>query len=166
MDAQHIENLSAAVKAPLMRELFLDRYFPFAQEVGLPSNKFVELRTSAGNNVESYLTTRWEEIKSHRSQRYQEAENSLFGQLVFYMWRLLLAVSNTYNADERNSYRLFVAKIFSKDEDYGFINFNYDTFLDKAIKDTHHSRNELGKSGILWHTEEHERRTVDNNRAH
>jgi len=27
-------------------------------------------------------------------------------------------------------------KIF-KDEDYGFINFNYDTFLDKAIKDTY-----------------------------
>jgi hypothetical protein len=31
---------------------------------------------------------------------------------------------------------------------------------------THHSRNELGKSGIFWHTEEHERRTVNHNRAH
>lgn len=31
---------------------------------------------------------------------------------------------------------------------------------------THHSRNELGKRGIFWHTEEHERGTVDNERAH
>jgi len=28
---------------------------------------------------------------------------------------------------------------------------------------THHSRNELGKSGIFWHTEEHERRASNNN---
>jgi len=27
----------------------------------------------------------------------------------------------------------------------------------------HHSRNELGKSGIFWHTEEHERRASNNN---
>ncbi len=36
----------------------------------------------------------------------------------------------------------------------------------KFMQYTHHSRNELGKRGIFWHTEEHERRTVDNNRAH
>ncbi len=137
MDAQHIDNrLSDRFKAPLMRELFLDRYYPYAQEVGLPSNKFIELRTLAGDNVESYLTNRWEEIQRHRSHRYQDAENSLFGKLVFYLWKLLLEVSTTYNADERNTYRLFMNKIF-KDEDYGFINFNYDTFLDKAIKDTY-----------------------------
>ena len=27
---------------------------------------------------------------------------------------------------------------------------------------THHSRKELGKRGILWHTKEHERRPIDN----
>src|SRR5437588_3496374 len=123
--SQQIENLSEGSKAPLMRELFLDRYYAFAQEVGLPYNKFAELRDLAGDNVESYLTTRWEEIKTHRSQRYQEAENTLFGQMVFYIWRLLLAVSNTYNVDRKNSYGLFMHKIMSKDEDYGFINFNY-----------------------------------------
>ena len=137
MAAQHGELASENLKAPLMRELFLDRYYPFAREVGLPASKFVALRTEAGDNVENYLTTRWEAIQGHRSLRYREAENSLFGQLVFYMWRLLLAVSMTYNNDERNSYKLFMYKILSKDEDYGFINFNYDTFLDKAIKDTY-----------------------------
>jgi signal transduction histidine kinase len=30
----------------------------------------------------------------------------------------------------------------------------------------HHSRNELAKRGILWHTEEHERRASTDNRAH
>ncbi|GAC1394078.1 MAG: Uma2 family endonuclease [Ktedonobacteraceae bacterium] len=31
---------------------------------------------------------------------------------------------------------------------------------------THHSRNELGKRGIFWHTEEHERRASNYNRAY
>lgn len=137
MAAQHIENLDDRLKAPLMRELFLDRYYSFAQEVGLSSSKFVALRTEAGDNVEQYLTNRWEAIQGHQSRHYREAENNLFGQLVFYMWRLLLAVSITYNNDERNSYKLFMDKILSKDEDHGFINFNYDTFLDKAIKDAY-----------------------------
>jgi type I restriction enzyme, S subunit len=32
--------------------------------------------------------------------------------------------------------------------------------------DTYHSRNELGKRGIFWHTQEHERRPLDYGRAH
>jgi hypothetical protein len=137
MDAQHIENLSPAVKAPLMRELFAERYYTFAQEVGLPHDKFVELRTTTGDNVEQYLTQRWAEKLEHQSRRFREAEQNLFGQLVFYMWRLLLAVSITYNNDEQNTYKVFLRKIISKDEDFGFINFNYDTLLDKAIKDAY-----------------------------
>ncbi len=31
-----------------------------------------------------------------------------------------------------------------------------------SIAPTHHSRKELGKRGILWHTKEHERRPIDN----
>jgi hypothetical protein len=33
---------------------------------------------------------------------------------------------------------------------------------EKPIGITHHSRNELGKRGIFWHTEEHERRASNN----
>jgi len=136
MDAQH-GDFSPGVKAPLMRELFDEQYYPFAQEVRLPHDKFVELRSTAGENVESYLTHRWEEKLEHQSRRFREAEQNLFGQLVFYMWRLLLAVSTTYNNDEQNTYKIFMKKIISKDEDFGFINFNYDTLLDKAIKDAY-----------------------------
>ena len=31
---------------------------------------------------------------------------------------------------------------------------------------THHSRKRIGKSGILWHTGGHGRRSVDNNRTY
>src|SRR5581483_8424080 len=87
MDAQHVENLSPGVKAPLMRELFDERYYPFAQEVGLSHDKFVDLRSAVGDNVEQYLTKRWEERHEHQSRRFREAEQNLFGQIVFYMWR-------------------------------------------------------------------------------
>jgi hypothetical protein len=135
--SQHAENLSEGMKAPLMRELFLDRYYPFAKEVGLPANKFAELRTLAGDNVEIYLTERWEEIQKHQSRQFQEAEKRLFGKIVFYIWRLLLAVSTSYNFDEKNTYKLLLEKILNSNEDHGFINFNYDTLLDKAIKDAY-----------------------------
>src|SRR2546430_8190723 len=123
MDSQHIDNMSESLKAPLMRELFLDRYSGYAQEVDLPLSKFADLRSQAGNNVELYLTNRWEEIQGHQSRQYQEAEKRLFGKLVFYMWRLLLFVSTTYNNDENNTYKVMLEKILNKNEDHGYINF-------------------------------------------
>jgi len=137
MDSQHIDNMSESLKAPLMRELFLARYSVYAQEVGLPLYKFAELRSLAGNNVEQYLTNRWEVIQRHQSRHYQEGEKRLFGKLVFYMWRLLLFVSTTYNSDENNTYKVMLEKILNNNEDHGYINFNYDTLLDKAIKDAY-----------------------------
>src|SRR5579864_1328893 len=117
MDAQQIVNLPPGEKAPLMRELFDERYYPFAKEIGMSRDTFVELRATAGANVESYLTRRWDEKLEHKSRRFREAEQNLFGQLVFYLWRLLLAVSTTYNTDEQNTYKVFMRKIISKDED-------------------------------------------------
>ncbi len=48
-----------------------------------------------------------------------------------------------------------------------FLNLGWNEFIEELEKQkvrisTHHSRNELGKRGILWHTRKHERRTVDN----
>lgn len=117
MDSQHIDNMSESLKAPLMRELFLARYSVYAQEVGLPLYKFAELRSLAGNNVEQYLTNRWEVIQRHQSRHYQEGEKRLFGKLVFYMWRLLLFVSTTYNNDENNTYKVMLEKILNNNED-------------------------------------------------
>src|SRR5216683_532160 len=122
-DSQHNTNLSVNLRAPLMRDLFSDRYTMYANEVGLPLSQFTKLRHSAGNNVESYLTKRWEEIQKHVSIRYQEAEKSFFGKLVYYIWRVLLAVSITYNDDERNTYNLLLQSLVSPHEDFGFINF-------------------------------------------
>lgn len=137
--SQPDQGVNPKVAAPLVNELFEDRYQTYADQVNLPTSLIRQLRTEwkTLGSLEGWLTQRWEKIDTLRESRNKEAERALFGRLSFYIWRLLLGVSSEYR-ESSNGYYTFLSKLRSKDEPFSIISFNYDTLLERAIKDTFH----------------------------
>lgn len=133
--ASQAKKVKDSKTSPLVNELVNDRYQVFAKHVAFPLNelrsykKFTKLKPS----LEALLTKRWNKISQLKTEPSKDAERTSFGRFTFYIWKLLLAVSETY--DEDNLYRLFLNNLRRQDEKFGIINFNYDILLDHAYQD-------------------------------
>lgn len=119
--------------APLMNQLFAPQYADYANEVTLRARELEGLRASIGDApVEDWLTTKWTAIQALRTPEAKETERTLFGRIAFYVWRLFLEVSWTWTEDDYH--RIFLDQVVARDEPFGMISFNYDTFLDQAVQ--------------------------------
>lgn len=135
------EAVSGDKKAPLTRNLFDEQYQSVASGVGIREDDLASYREqikSSGMSLEAWLTKKWEEKKEYIDQ-FRRIEDTKFGQLVFYLWRLFQLVSDTYNNE--NAYGVLVKKLIERRQPFGLISFNYDTFLDRAL---HQSQVHLG----------------------
>lgn len=129
------KTITSSSRAPLVDELFNQRY----RELSLymfSQTRFNELCNEAeerkDNSVENWLGEKWERIEKINSSMVKKSEVNSFGHIVMYIWNVLRIVSNTF--DENNIYALFLKNLHKKEEDFGIIDFNYDTLLDKAFK--------------------------------
>lgn len=128
-------------RAPLANDLFGPAYQDAAYRVldGADFKRCGQGCADAirdGGNLESWLTKRWESVPSFGPQK-QHAEKAFFGRVCFYLWRLLQRVSDTYQGANGNTYYRLMRKLIDSDEDFALISFNYDTFLDRAVKEVH-----------------------------
>lgn len=120
--------------APLVDELFDERYAEYAKQIGLSLSDLAEYHhdSSGWESLEQWLTSKWENINKISVEGIKKAEYAEFGRLTFYVWRTLQLVSNTYG--DNNGYRKLL-KVLKKQGEYpGMISFNYDTLLDRAVK--------------------------------
>ena len=127
-------NYASSVKAPLINEIFNESYAGFAEGVGLSRNelKYIEEQViAAGLSVEEWLTRRWDLIKSIKTVPSRHAEQKFFGRITCYLWWMFQNVSMHRGTD---IYGEFVRRVLRQDEEFAFINFNYDTLLDKAYQ--------------------------------
>lgn len=121
---------------PLSDEIFGSRYDSFAQEVNLSPAELNEHRVNQGKSgvsLEKWLTAWWDSIASLHDEALKNTERSSFARLTCYLWWMLQNVSKQY--DGNNGYRLLLKKIRQKQEVCVYINFNYDTLLDRAIQE-------------------------------
>jgi hypothetical protein len=116
-----------------MNQLFAQQYAGYAHEMRLTPGELADLQASIGDTpVEDWLTTRWGAIETLRTPEAKETERTRFGRLAFYVWRLFLEISSTWTEDDYH--RVFLEQVVTRDEQFGLISFNYDTFLDQAVQ--------------------------------
>ena len=84
-------------------------------------------------NFKIWLTKEWDKLGAKKSKEALAAGRKQFGSLALYVWRLMSVVSSTYSND--NSYATLLSKLAEEDDEVekAYINFNYDTLLDKAL---------------------------------
>ena len=140
-DAQHGMVHDIAIP-PLTNELFDPRYSEMAKSVGLSDPRMNTLRNEIAKYAyfEEWLTNEWDKTKTFKEQRTINAQRGLLGRVLFYIWLVLIKVSewnyeNKFQSRETNAYQELMNKLFKKDESFGLINFNYDLLLDYAYKD-------------------------------
>lgn len=133
--ASQIDELRLARKAPMVDELFDDRYHTWAEMVGLTKVELKDCRENIQKigSLEKWLTNRWKKVSTYKTVRTQDSEKYFFGKVTLYIWLTLLKISETYN--EKNLYHTFLRKLKKADEEYGLISFNYDLLLDRAVQD-------------------------------
>jgi hypothetical protein len=123
--------------APLVDQLFDPEYLALANvNISLLSDDDVQSARAgikAAGSLEKWLTESWEKIGSLRQAATKSAQRALFGRITLYVWNLLREVSKTY--DNSNGYYLFAKGLKAQDEAFGLISFNYDTLLDRALKE-------------------------------
>ena len=126
-----------ALTAPLIDELFSKNYEQFAREVGFSKSDldFCREKVTEIQSLEKWLSSRWTDLNNGGEAKKFFAERAFFGRLTFYIWKVLLAVSEQYN--EYGAYRKLLNKLKSDSEEFGLINFNYDLLLDYAAKDVY-----------------------------
>lgn len=96
-----------------------------------------EINKINGKSVEEWLSNRWNEIQNIKSSSKKNSEINLFGHILMYVWNIMRIVSNTYTDD--SVYKSFLKNLYdTKDEDFGIVNFNYDTLLDRAFEQIFH----------------------------
>lgn len=129
-------------KSPVTDELFDIRYKQYALEINLSDTDLNEyrkelnqLRINAKTETNSslfefWLTNKWKSWSS-LPPNYNRRQSGKFAELVLFLWTLFINISKSY--DTSNAYGKLLEKLQSID--CGFINFNYDTLLDKAMHD-------------------------------
>jgi hypothetical protein len=101
--SQEQTSLNESQRAPLVDQLFNPRYGNSATDI-LSDDEFQEGRVGAeSGSLETWLTRRWEQIESRKQDITKFAERAFFGRICFYIWKLLVSVSTTYN-DSTNGY--------------------------------------------------------------
>lgn len=132
------ENREGSIIAPIVDELFDSKYAEFATAVGLEASDLAGYRDAfqktKSKNLEGWLTNLWVKYDEIQSPIGKKQNRLIFGKLTFYIWWLMQNVSDTYSSE--NGYRLFLQKLGQESEEHGFINFNYDTLLDRALIDS------------------------------
>jgi len=81
--------------------------------------------------LEEWLTNWWNAVSSIQDELRKHADLARFGALTIYLWYLFQNISSKY--DSNNSYRVFIDKLYTAEEPFGSISFNYDTLLDQAL---------------------------------
>jgi hypothetical protein len=129
-----LERIARGNWAPLVNDLFDERYTDHAVAVGLGRQDLASYRESfqaQGGSLEKWLTDRWDAIRQMQTTQAQRAERMVFGRLTFYIWWLMQRVSETYHVQDH--FLLFLRNLTNADQDFALINFNYDTLLDRAL---------------------------------
>jgi hypothetical protein len=117
---------------PETKELFNKDYQFFWQQVYFSNEDIARLKNELGDeDFEKWLTNKWMKIQETPSSRFKESKLREFGRLTLYFWNLFNSLSNAYV--EQNEYRKLIESLNRDEVDYGFISFNYDTFLDQAL---------------------------------
>ncbi|MCL4363802.1 hypothetical protein M1328_01025 [Patescibacteria group bacterium] len=120
-------------RAPLMNELFNKQYNDnIVNGLNLDINE-CRLEVEKTKSLEKWLTNRWDAISAIKTDEKRRAELSWFGNINLYIWNLLNKVSKTYPNAQGYSYLL--KKLYSNDEEFALISFNYDTLLDQSYQD-------------------------------
>ncbi len=138
MASQNDSNkIGESQKAPLVDELFKPQYWTYAEQLGFSGSDLIEYHNLvvSGNSLEQLLTDKWEAILRKKNNMTIDAERKDFGRITFYVWWLLQNVSKTYT--DGNLYKTFLKKLKDQDEQFGIINFNYDTLLDRALQNVY-----------------------------
>lgn len=119
--------------APLVDELFDQKYVDHADFIDLSRSELAEIRNqiSPVKSVEKWLTEEWNSSQDLHPE-IALAKRRIFGKIVFYIWRIVVAVSRTYH--DRDWHAVFVRKLRRKGKPFGFISFNYDLLLDRAVE--------------------------------
>jgi hypothetical protein len=118
--------------APLMNEIFHERYYHFGSHVGFLPHELKSFKDEIGDgSVEEWLTARWLHVHQLKTSSSKRAAQKLFGRIIYYLWWMLQSLSVHAGKD---IYGQFVRKVVAKDEEFRFINFNYDTLLDRAYQ--------------------------------
>jgi hypothetical protein len=120
--------------APLTKDLLHTDFSSFANKARIPQDRmesYQERFLSSGMQLEEWLTSWWDAIPQIEDDLRKHADLTRFGELTIYLWFLFQDISSKYDAD--NSYRFFINELYSAEESFGSISFNYDTLLDKAL---------------------------------
>jgi len=123
------------LKPPLVNDLFNQEYGRYAQDIGISTDELIVAKKefiNHGGSLERWLTDKWNNIENLKQETSKDAERVEFAKFTFYVWHLLKEVSKQFTP--QNLYIDFLLKLRKKDLDFGFINFNYDTLLDRAYQ--------------------------------
>jgi len=131
--ASQVGVLEENKRAPLVNELFDEKYLSYADSVNVTRSVLRNARTTMGKQgLEAWLTKEWEAMAT-RPVQGQKATRRRFGSITLYIWFLMQKISETYN--EHNLYREFLMNLEDVPDEFSIINFNYDTLLDQALQD-------------------------------
>lgn len=123
---------------PLTDNLFKTPYMTdYANLLGINEAELKQIQdnlNSSGKSFEEYFTDHWVSIDQLKNPLTKKARKRYFAKITFYLWMMLVKASQKYQW-EINAYRTLLNKLYDKDEEFRFINFNYDTLLDRAIID-------------------------------
>ncbi len=141
--ASNTEVTAKRDRSPLTSELLNDEYLVWGEEVGFTKfdrdqiqidyTNFTKNAYSKRETLESYLTSRWEQISKIKTPGKKQSEYNLFGKLHFYIWNLLRSISLNYQPN--NLYNKLISKVAKSDIEYGLIDFNYDVFPERVLHD-------------------------------
>lgn len=124
------------MRAPLIDELFEDRYSSFATYT-LEKEKLEffrkEISSREDKSLEKWLETQWNNIEKITPIQSRKSQKRLFGHVLFYLWNVMRWISASYNRE--NVYRKFLTNVQNQPDEFGIVSFNYDTLLDKAYQE-------------------------------
>ncbi len=126
-----LEPLRPESIAPLINELFDNRYQTYADGI-LTADQFKQCQEGAASGrFEEWLTERWENI-AQLSPKNVAAEKAFFAGIAFFLWNLLTHVTN--GTRPAHGYQALLKKLLQANENFALISFNYDTLLDRAVQ--------------------------------
>jgi hypothetical protein len=126
--------------APLTKDLLHTDFSLYANKARIPQDRIESYRERFGRSemqLEEWLTQWWDAVSEIKDDLRKHADLARFGELTIYLWYLFQDISKKY--DGSNIYRFFIDKLYTAEEPFGSISFNYDTLLDKALCDVYGS---------------------------
>ena len=123
---------------PLTDEIFKTPYInEYEKLLGIGRAEFDQIQkkiNESDKSFEEYFTDHWISMEKLKNTQIKEARKRYFVKITLYLWMMLANASQKYDW-ESNAYRKLLEKLYDNDEEFRFINFNYDTLLDRAMVD-------------------------------